>query len=237
MKAFLGVLLMTAAVCIGLAGCGSDEAKLEKLGRQGAEYVREKYGFEPEVKKVTFRGGGDLVSPSQRKSAGYVTMEHDGRKFWVLVHSDEPDLDADNYMRDEIEADMTAYFKDALGCEAIYCKYLYDFINGQTKEVTKWQDMFTCGKYGSFEISIVTYGLDPAGISALDTSLFGSNTKIYISERTSASDVNDGNILSLRIMPEPEAGLKAYYYIHDGRTEMREYTDVSKNSDRWEEAP
>ena len=240
MKAIIGVLC-AAAVCLGLVGCGGKEAKLDKLRLRGVEYVREKYGFEPEVKKVSFRGGGDLATPSQRESVGIVTMEHDGREFWVLGHSDEGskphEYDADNYMRDEIEADMTRYFRDTLGCEAIYCEYLYDYINGQTAEVTKWQDMFTCGKYGSFEISIVSYGIDPSAVSELDTSIFGSNTKIYLSERTSASDVNEQNVISLRVMPKPEPGLKAYYYIHDGQTEMKEYTDVSKSSDRWEKMP
>ena len=226
MNCFIRFLSLTAAAvfaCFSLSGCGSDEAKKKKIEKEALSYNSEKYGFQPTVTNVTFLGGGDLTPMSVRKSGGNVYMEYQGKTFRVAAYPDEPQLDSDDYMRDEILAELNGYLKQQLGCSAIYCDYTFAPLLTQHKEDKTWQDCFRYYTGSRSEISISTYELDKEKTLALDTSVFGEDTKLYISDWTTASEVNNEITLSVTEMPESRQGLKAYYYFHDGTVDMRQY--------------
>lgn len=150
-------------------------------------------------------------------------MRYNGRDFWVKVDLKEPDNNCDCYLRNDIEAEMTAYFKEKLKCEDIYCSYLYNYSNGQLKNVKSMADMLTCGKYDNISIEISTYGLDKANVSNIDASYFGKGAVICIADWTTKSEINNEITLGYTVMPEPEQGLKAYFCIKDGTVDMKEY--------------
>lgn len=121
------VIILLCILCIGLvfAGCDSETTErflaAEEQGLINAvNYVREKYGFEPEVVKAEGKmyASGILPPVYYPEEPIKVTMRHQGKEFLVHITGTEATTDGvDDYQSEEINAAIET------GVQAIFRGY------------------------------------------------------------------------------------------------------------------
>lgn len=124
------LLICAVCICLGFTGCNTKKEleafkAAEEQGRINAlNYVREKYGFEPEVLNVQ----GEYVEPDL--FPGYydpsgpveVTMRHEGKTFLVVITGTEASTDGeDDYQIDEITEAIKLRVQEVF---SEYCDYI-----------------------------------------------------------------------------------------------------------------
>ena len=223
MNSFLktsGIILVTV-LCAGLmTGCGEGAAK-RKIGTEARYYIADKYGFRPGTTDVELRKVGELEGVRHKKDGGTATMEYDGRTFKVYVSLTDPEVRYDDYLRQDTEEYLNAYFADALDCTDIQVWATYGvpvcMIPGDVKSV---DDIFE--KCDNVQIYVSTFGLDRDSAGKLDVSGLGADSQIYIIDWTSKDCLQDDDL-----MRETVVGLESDSYT-DGFSKIRSYYRYSK---------
>ena len=231
MNGFLkaGAMIALAVLCCGfLPGCGERSAE-RKIRSEAKSYIKEKYGFSPEITGFEFRHVGELEWKSHKKDAGYVTMTHDGREFKAYISPKDPDVNCDNFMQKDVDDRLTAYFREQLGCQDIAVETTYgSFIRcGVPADIRSYEELFAgCD---NICIYVSAYALDREKVSALDVSKLGKTTEVTLVECHSASDLQDEKLWEKAAVWRHDNGggeyaemFKAYYHFRDGETEKIE---------------
>ena len=97
--------VMTAiSFAAAASGCSLGQtSNVSTAKTKAADYIKDKYGFDAEIIDASMdtRGGLAPLEGGTALSTALVTMEHDGREFYVEINT-ETDKGFDNYQVDEI---------------------------------------------------------------------------------------------------------------------------------------
>ena len=225
-----GVIAM-AAICMGvLTGCVERRAE-RKIKSAAKEYIHAKYGFKPQITDFSFMHVGEYEWNSHKKNGGYVTMEYNGRTFQTYLLLNDPENSSDNYLQQDVDDRITAYFKEKLGCADVfvYTTYgAYQIRCGVPAEIVTYEDLIE--KCDNIEIYVSTYGLERDRIAELDVSVFGNETEIYLVDCKSQADLSDSELVRSAITgaesdrrAELHDKFNAYYHFYHGETKETLY--------------
>ncbi len=126
----LGIII--SLMCIFLCACGyskEEKMRMDHIEEQGkenaADYIRNKYGFIPEIVDTEIcMEIGDTDPLPWANGYVIVSMICGDKKFQVHINGEEPGLRGrDNFQQEQIRNEAEAYFRDLLGYD-IYDIYL-----------------------------------------------------------------------------------------------------------------
>ncbi len=121
------LLIIISIFLFSLTGCTYSYDELremkihEKQGKANAlNYIKEKYGFDAKVVEVDCDKVASFVFDFTPISTGevFVTMEHEGKNFYVFISGEEETTDGtDNYQYEEISAALQQKLYDITGLQ------------------------------------------------------------------------------------------------------------------------
>ncbi|MBE5906504.1 MAG: hypothetical protein E7277_06895 [Lachnospiraceae bacterium] len=120
------LFLCVGLLCLLLSACGysrEEKALMKHYIQQGSknakEYIKEKYGFDADVKKCEhiYPGSGPVPDFSPMPTGNvYVTMHYDGQTFTVEISGEKQTTEGyDDYQYDEIVSAFTGNFQTVTG--------------------------------------------------------------------------------------------------------------------------
>lgn len=157
MKKVISVVILLCLSLTLVSGCKlSINKSEERIAAQNAiDYVEEKYGFTPKVKKVEEQTLSNALFPSLSKYA-LVTVSHDGDEFEVYAKWDEETIEDahDNYQWEEFSEELTEVVEDKLDCLDYEINITIPYLD---ITVNDYDDLID-SDYGVV-VDVLTYGL------------------------------------------------------------------------------
>ncbi len=162
----VGILLLTGCDLFELSE--ADKVRQKQYERDGEQlainHIATKYGFSPKVKKVEAETQRDSLGPLYLTGNVFVTMEYNGRTFFVKVPIDNKygEQTGDTYQNDVIEKAIIRELESILGKKLLYyypsldskwptsSRYYIDYFNGT--EIEKFTTEFKVGVTAPLEL-------------------------------------------------------------------------------------
>ena len=167
MKKYFKILFLLLLIFI-LTGCFSKEEivivdSYKEQGRKNAiNYIKNKYGFVPEIKSVDASSDCSSVCGAlDCDLTGYVTVKatYNGKDFKILIDGEEVNTNGkDDYQFDEIKEDIVNYFKNkySYNVEDYYLKLnvvgINEYYNHEVDKVLPYIDRLELYYIGDFDL-------------------------------------------------------------------------------------
>ena len=167
MKKYFKILFLLLLIFI-LTGCFSKEEivivdSYKEQGRKNAiNYIKNKYGFVPEIKSVDASSDCSSVwGALDCDLTGYVTVKatYNGKDFTIFINGDEVNTNGkDDYQFDEIKEDIVNYFKNkySYNVEDYYLKLniggINEYYNHEVDKVLPYIDRLELYYIGDFDL-------------------------------------------------------------------------------------
>ena len=151
-------------ISVFLAACGTsgeEKERMREIAETGEEnavnYIREKYGFEPEVLQTKACVIRDDTFGLQTTGSAEVRMSCEGEEFTVYISGEKNTLEGmDDYQYDRIAEEAEAYFSSLLGYEIydLYLEYreeqIQDSLYSDDQEMNMISELYQAGDFENF---------------------------------------------------------------------------------------